>query len=193
MPSLDIDTALSWRGRTVIDRDGDKIGKLGEVFLDRKTQMPAWAGVRTGLFGRRETYVPLSSVEEVGEEELRVPFEAEHVKAAPQIDPEIALAPGEEQALFEHYGATYEAYDDEPDAPQAPPAEADGAPPAVHETGGAAETVRSEEEVHVEDGPMRPAERVRLKKVTVTEHEKRVVPVQREVVEVVEDDGLPPR
>jgi hypothetical protein len=58
---------------------------------------------------------------------------------------------------------------------------------AAEPAGDAAEVTRSEEEVRLAQGPMRPKERVRLKKVLVTEHVQRTVPVQKEVVEVVED------
>ena len=55
---LDIDTVLGWRGRTVRDVNGEKIGTFGDVYLDRD-DAPAWAGVQTGLFGRHESFVPL--------------------------------------------------------------------------------------------------------------------------------------
>ena len=171
MAHLDIDTALGWRGRDVRDADGEKIGSLGDVFLDSETDLPAWAGVRTGLFGRRESYVPLDEVAEDEDGELRVPFRAELVKDAPQIDPDIALTPEDEQVLYRHYGREYGA--------------AGGAAAGTRE--GAADgdaMTRSEEEVTVREGEgeMRPAERVRLRKVLVTEHQKRTIPVEREVV-----------
>ncbi len=164
------------------DPDGDKIGTLGDVYLDRQTQLPAWGGVKTGLFGHSESYVPLERVEEDGED-LRVPFTKEAVKDAPRIDPEVALTAAEEEALWRHYGQEYvHLTGDDPDA---------GAQ-AHHEharSHGGAELgddamTRSEEEVHVGEGPMRPAERVRLRKVIVTEHQQRTIPVQREVVQL---------
>ncbi len=186
MHHLDIDTVLGWRGRDVRDPDGEKIGTFGDVFLDRETQRPAWGGVRTGLFGRRESFVPLERVE-AGEEDLVVPFAKDVVKDAPQIDPSVALTAAEEQKLWEHYGAEYVPLGEEEHAPGAAASDDDA-------------MTRSEEEVHVAEGPMRPAERVRLHKVLVTEHEQRTVPVQREVVQletepppsgdVVEDKGV---
>src|SRR5688500_16874965 len=107
MAHMDIDTALGWRDRTVRDVDGEKIGSLGDVFLDSETDLPAWAGVRTGLFGRRESYLPLDEVAEDEGGDLRVPFRADLVKDAPQIDPEIALTSEEEQTLYRHYGREY--------------------------------------------------------------------------------------
>jgi hypothetical protein len=44
----DLDTVLAWRGKTVIDRDGEKAGTLGALYLDEEDR-PAYAGVQTGL------------------------------------------------------------------------------------------------------------------------------------------------
>ena len=174
MAPLDIDTVLDWRGRTVRGADGEKVGTLGDVFLD-ESDRPAWARVRTGLFGRRESYVPLDQVEDDGED-LRVPFDKQQIKDAPHVDPDVALTADEERALYAHYGREYDDADDADDAGTRDPVRDDDA------------MVRSEEEVEVREGPMRPRERVRLRKVEVTEHQKRVVPVQREVVALETDD-----
>lgn len=160
---------LGWRGRDVRDPDGEKIGTLGDVFLDRETQRPAWGGIRTGLFGRRESFVPLEELQP-GEEDLVVPYPKDVVKDAPQIDPSVALSASEEEALWRHYGQDYErlpeGHDDEPAEPREDA------------------MTRSEEEVEVHEGAMQPAERVRLRKVLVTDHETRTVPVRKEVVQL---------
>lgn len=36
------------------------------MLLDRETDLPAWIGVRTGLLGRNESYVPLEGATEDG-------------------------------------------------------------------------------------------------------------------------------
>jgi hypothetical protein len=162
MTTIDIDTALGWRGRTVEDPDGRKIGELGDVFLDRRTNLPAWATVRTGLFGRRESLVPLAAAEEAGDR-LRLPFGEEVVKGAPHVEPDVAPTAAEEARLFEHYRSA-------------------GAPPPGDPEGEG--MLRSEEEVEVQPGELEPVERVRLRKVLVTDHETRTVPVRREVVQL---------
>jgi hypothetical protein len=181
----DIDTVLGWRGRTVRDAGGDKIGSFGDVYLDQDTDLPAWGSVQTGLFGRHESFVPLEAVTEGEGGDLVVPYAAGQVKEAPRVDPDVTLTPAEEQALYDHYGRDYAA------APPEPLAEG--------------EMVRSEEEVRVSEGPMRAKERVRLRKVLVTEHVQQTVPVRKEVVQLeteappeghiedVEDAGEAPR
>jgi hypothetical protein len=175
MAEPDVDTVLDWRGRTVRDADGEKIGTFGDVLLDRDTDLPAWAGVRTGLFGRNESYVPLEGAVEV-DGDVRVPYSAAQVRDAPNVDPDITLTPDDEARMYAHYGR-----------------------------GSGASMTRSEEEVSLGEPERRPVERVRLRKVTVTEHEQQTVPVRREVVQLehepppegeiesVEDLGEPPR
>ena len=46
-----LDELQSWHGRDLIDRDGDKIGSIGDVYLDDQTGQPEWLTVKTGLFG----------------------------------------------------------------------------------------------------------------------------------------------
>jgi hypothetical protein len=163
----DLETLLGWRGRTVVDRDGEKLGKLGDLYLDEATDRPAWAGVRTGLFGRHESILPLDGLIE-RDDELVAPYPAQLVRDAPSIDPDTALDPGDEERLATHYGA----------APATEGAEArDGAP----------EVIRSEEEVDVGTTDMRPTERVRLRKVLVTDQVTKTVPVRREEVRLETD------
>ena len=99
----DIDTVLEWRGRTVVDRAGEKIGKFQEIYLDTETDRPEWAAVSTGLLGRRQRLVPLSEAQPEGDD-VRVPFDKEHVESAPEVDSDRDLSQDEEAALYAHYG-----------------------------------------------------------------------------------------
>ena len=77
----------TWHGRKMVDADGDKIGTIEDVFLDRQTGEPAWAAVKTGLFGHKHTLVPIRDAEPTGDNEVRVNLQKEKVKDAPRIDP----------------------------------------------------------------------------------------------------------
>jgi stress response protein YsnF len=208
---LNIETALDWRGRTVVDRDGDKIGKFDELYLD-DADNPAWAAVTTGLFGMRQTFVPLSEARADGDV-LQVPFGKDLVKDAPNVDPDTQLSPDEEELLYRHYGVRGGGGGEggdrdtvlEDDAPVAERTVDDGAPVAERSAGDEAvredapaptgetasaaasgeggEMIRSEEEVSV-GTRRRVSGKARLKKYVVTEHVQKVVPVQREEVRV---------
>jgi hypothetical protein len=103
---LDTNTAVGWRGHELVDRDGDKIGPIAEIYLDADTNAPEWATVKTGLFGTRQSFVPIRDATSEGEL-VRVPFEKSQVKDAPNIDPQQQLSRAEERELYEHYGIDY--------------------------------------------------------------------------------------
>jgi sporulation protein YlmC with PRC-barrel domain len=103
---LDTNTAVGWRGHELVDRDGDKIGTIAEIYLDAETNEPEWATVKTGLFGTRQAFVPIRDATSEGEL-VRVPFEKSQVKHAPSIDAEQQLSHAEEQELYDHYGIEY--------------------------------------------------------------------------------------
>lgn len=87
----------------VVDRDGKKIGGVGQVYLDDKTGHPTWVTVKTGLFGTRENFVPLARAD-IGGGRIRVPYPEGRVKDAPTIDPDRHLDADEEADLYKYYG-----------------------------------------------------------------------------------------
>jgi uncharacterized protein (TIGR02271 family) len=90
-------------GADVIDADGNKIGTASEVFLDDQSGNPEWVTVKTGLFGTKESFVPIRDADLTGDG-LRVPVSKEAVKDAPKIDTDGHLSPEEEQELYRYYG-----------------------------------------------------------------------------------------
>src|SRR3954463_13774412 len=100
------DDVLSWRGQDMVDNDGDKIGKIDEIYLDAETNEPEWAVVTTGLFGTKQTFVPIQDATSTGDG-VRVPFEKATVKDAPKIAPDGRLSQEEERELYRHYGRDY--------------------------------------------------------------------------------------
>ena len=103
MSAIEKERMLQFRGGQLIDRDGQKIGKLEEIYLDADTGEPEWALVHTGLFGSKRTFVPLAGATEV-DEQLQVPLTKDAVKGAPQVDPDGQLTTDEEARLYSHYG-----------------------------------------------------------------------------------------
>src|SRR5918992_845219 len=99
-----LEDVQTWRGMKMVDADGDKIGTIEDILLDRHTGNPAWAAVKTGLFGRKHTLVPIRDAEVMGESEVQVPLDKDKVKDAPRIEPDGELSPDEERRLWEHYG-----------------------------------------------------------------------------------------
>src|SRR4051812_26162103 len=179
MPQLS--EAYDFRGRTLVDSDGDKIGKVEEIYLDTQTQQPEWALVHTGMLGKRSHFVPLRDADAAGED-VRVPYEKGSVKDAPSIEPEGELSQEEEARLYSHYGLDYS----EERSGSGLPEGNGGGEPAGHDVSGPNTDdamTRSEEEVRV--GTARHERgRARLRKYVVTEEVQQTVPVQREEVRI---------
>lgn len=134
---------LGWRGRDVVDRDGDKVGSLEEIYLDAETDEPTWGAVKTGMFGSRSTFVPIRDADLDGEQ-VRVVHAKSQIKDAPNVDVDGELDPGEEDRLYDHYEiaqGTPAADDasprDEPDAEARASDDDAGKPGPTSGTGGA--------------------------------------------------------
>lgn len=87
----------------VIDSDGQRVGRVAQVYLSDRTGDPEWVTVHTGMFGMKQTFVPLTGSRRSGNE-LRVPFAKEVIKGAPSIDVDERLTLEEEAGLYRYYG-----------------------------------------------------------------------------------------
>ncbi len=103
---MDTEEISQVRGAKVIDLNGDKIGKVEEIYLDKETDKPEWALVNTGMFGSHSTFVPLQGSSRQGDD-LQVSFDKEQVKDAPGVDAGKELSQSEEAELYRHYGLDY--------------------------------------------------------------------------------------
>jgi uncharacterized protein (TIGR02271 family) len=97
------DTISRVIGQDVYDEAGEKIGSAAEVYLDDETGQPEWVTVRTGLFGTKESFVPIRNAD-LTNDGVRVPVTKTQVKDAPKIDTDGHLSPQEEQELYRYYG-----------------------------------------------------------------------------------------
>ncbi|WP_256840875.1 PRC-barrel domain-containing protein [Ornithinimicrobium cryptoxanthini] len=87
----------------VIDQNGDKVGSVGQIYLDDATGQPAWASVKSGLFGLRESFVPLNDAN-VADGNIQVPYTKDQVKDSPRVDAEDHLDDSQQSTLFSYYG-----------------------------------------------------------------------------------------
>lgn len=90
-------------GATAYDRDGEKLGTVDAVYVDNETGEATFALVRTGLFGSRSSFVPLTDARVEGGD-LHVAHPAVRVKEAPSLDVDEELEPAQELALYRYYG-----------------------------------------------------------------------------------------
>ena len=160
---------LSARGEELVDRDGDKVGKIEEIYLDADTDQPEWALVSTGLFGSRQTFIPIREASRSGDA-LQVPFESSLIKDAPKMDADGQLSQDEEEQLYRHYGMSYGESRSESGNDTSGPGTDDA-------------MTRSEEELRV-GTTQRETGRARLRKHVVSEQVQTTIPVEREEVRV---------
>jgi uncharacterized protein (TIGR02271 family) len=176
--TTDMTHAYDWKGRTLKDRSGEKIGTIDALYLDQETAKPEWALVNTGLFGTKSSFVPLAGAAPRGEDVV-VKVAAQQVKDAPKMEPDEELSEQQEVELFRHYGIDYT-------AEGSVTATDDARGTVGHDTSGPTTDnamTRSEEELRVGTAKHERG-RVRLRKYVVTEEVQQSVPVRREEVRI---------
>jgi sporulation protein YlmC with PRC-barrel domain len=96
-----------WHGKMLVDRNGEKIGKLQDVYVDVETDEPQFATVKEGFIGRHLTFVPLSGIQ-IGPDDLQVPVTKEQVRSAPDIEMHgEELSQADESTLYHHFEQNY--------------------------------------------------------------------------------------
>jgi uncharacterized protein (TIGR02271 family) len=196
----------------VLDPNGEKIGTVGQIWLEEGSHDPAWVSVRTGLFGMKETFVPLQGAQ-ADADAVHVTVHKDQVKEAPRVEADGQLAVTDEQRLYEHYGLGPQRRPDHDTGPAGmrqqnarPGAGADrdqtGRDRSAGATIGSGRTdtgqnpagrtdtgrddqsmTRSEERLRVDTESVETG-RVRLRKYVVTENQQVTVPVSHEEVRI---------
>ncbi|MEV0781207.1 PRC and DUF2382 domain-containing protein [Streptomyces sp. NPDC050433] len=92
-------------GLTAYDAAGEKIGSVEQAYLDNETGRAEWVTVKTGMFGMKESFVPLEGATRDANG-LQIPHDKELVKEAPRMNADEHLDVGQEQELYDHYGLT---------------------------------------------------------------------------------------
>jgi uncharacterized protein (TIGR02271 family) len=179
---------LTWRGQDLRSSNDDKLGTIEEIYLDSDTERPEWALITTGLFGSKQSFVPLRDASQT-DAGITVPFDKATVKDAPKIDPDGQLSREEEAQLYRHYGLDY----GESQAGAGVGEGGDGRRQDENAAGTVGRDIsgpttddamtRSEEELRV-GTTERERGRARLRKYVVEDEVTQTVPVRREEVRV---------
>ncbi len=197
--------AQQFVGRTAVDAEGSKVGKIGQVYLDDQTGQPLWVTVATGMFGTRQSFAPIYGSRSDGDQVV-LAVTKNQIKDAPNINDDQHISESEQDALYQHYSgylgtgqnadsgqAGYAdsgqaGYADSGQADYADAGELAGDTTGVRgrDTSGPATDdamTRSEEQLHVGTEQVQ-AGRARLRKYVVTENVTQTVPVSHEEVRV---------
>jgi uncharacterized protein YrrD len=96
-----------WHGKQLLDVDGEKIGKLEDVYVDVETDVPQFATVKEGFISRHLTFVPLGGIK-AGPDGLQVAVTKQQVQDAPNIELHGGeLSQADESALYHHFELNY--------------------------------------------------------------------------------------
>ena len=166
----------------VVDQNGDKVGSVGQIYLDDQTQRPTWVTVKTGLFGNKETFIPLDQATQDGDN-IRVPYTKDFIKDAPNMDADHHISESEEDELYRYYNLEQGRGYVDTDATRRDDVVREG---EVRDRADDGSVVRHEEELRVGTERVETG-RVRLRKHVVTETETVAVPVERQEVHVTRE------
>jgi uncharacterized protein (TIGR02271 family) len=90
-------------GRHVYDTEGNKVGTAGTIYQSDVTGAPEWITVKTGLFGTKESFVPLNGAE-ADDKGLHLTVHKDQIKDAPRMEEDGHLSDAETAELYRHYG-----------------------------------------------------------------------------------------
>ena len=166
----------------VVDPDGNKLGKVGNVYLADATHQPEWITVKTGLFGTKESFVPLSGAH-TDSDGVHVQVDKDSVSDAPRIDADGHLSPEESEQLYHHYGLPVPRTSPDGRMDRGKAATGGRGKPAMDGKRDERAMTRSEERLNVGTEQVETG-RVRLRKYVVTEEQQVTVPVRHEEVRI---------
>ena len=102
-PAADADRIARW---PVVDEDGRRVGAIEALYADSALGTLQWAGVDSGIPGRRHL-VPLAGAFE-GAGFLQVGYTKQRILRSPVPDDTDELSHQIEEALYDHYGLPWQ-------------------------------------------------------------------------------------
>lgn len=180
-------------GCDAYDINGEKIGRVAEIYADHATGQPEWLALTAGFLGSRTHFVPLAGAS-AQDEGIIVAFERDAVHRAPNTESHGELTQEDEAQLYGHYGFDY-SYDQSQSGLPGQAQERDMRAKRAGDTGtgemrerttGDEAMTRSEEELQLER-TRRDVGRARLYKWVEVEHVSFTVPVRRQKAKLVRE------
>ncbi|WP_338899615.1 PRC-barrel domain-containing protein [Streptomyces sp. TG1A-60] len=95
------------RGRKVVNRTGDELGKVGDLLIDQEENKVRFLLVEHGGFlgiGEKKTFIPVDAVTQVTDEEVQIDRSREQVEQAPEYDPHLVEESNYYGRVYDHYG-----------------------------------------------------------------------------------------
>ena len=178
----------AYMGKTAVDTQGDKIGSVGQVYVNDESGQPDWITVNTGLFGMKENFAPLHGSTFDGDN-LVLPFDKTVVKDSPDVADSSHLDPDEQQSLYSYYaqylGGVAGTYAQTGTDTQYQEGTNTRGTEGYDTSGPTTDEAMTRSEEHLNVGTQQvEAGRARLRKYVVTEQQTVSVPVSHEEVRI---------
>jgi hypothetical protein len=93
----------SWGGKLLVDREGNAIGTVTQIYTDDDSGLPEWA---TTNIGEAPVFIPLKDAVE-SDGQIHVLVHRDDVAKAPLVVDRHHITPEEEARLYRHYGIPY--------------------------------------------------------------------------------------
>lgn len=93
----------TWGGKVLVDREGQPIGTVTQVYTDDDTGLPEWAATR---LGELTVFLPLQGAVEA-DGQIRVLVHRDDVAKAPLVVDKDHLTHDDEGRLYRYYGIPY--------------------------------------------------------------------------------------
>ena len=98
------------RGLEVYDVNGEQIGSVEDLYVDRDSRLPRFLEVSAGGFlgiGKKHFLIPIEEVSrDIDEERVTVNQNREKVMESPDFDPDDVSNPDIQRAIHAYYGRT---------------------------------------------------------------------------------------
>lgn len=96
------------RGRKVLDKNGDEIGKVDALMIDTREKKVRLLEVESGGFlglGETKVLIPVDAITRITEKNIFINHTREHVAGAPRYDPALVKDEGSKYVgLYGYYG-----------------------------------------------------------------------------------------
>lgn len=107
------DPAEDIRDRNVVDRNGDEIGDVNDLFIDDREKRVRFLEVASGGFlglGEKKVLLPVDAITRISDDTVYVNQTRQHVAGAPDYDPDLIHEDAGEGSyygnVYRHYGYT---------------------------------------------------------------------------------------
>jgi uncharacterized protein YrrD len=97
------------RGRHVVDKDHQRLGKIDALLVDEKDNKVRFLEVASGGFlglGESKSFIPVDAITKITKDEVHINQSAEHIAGAPIYDPKLAEQNHFYENTYGYYGMT---------------------------------------------------------------------------------------